>query len=786
MATFTPGDSGFTTLTDNLEALYVGYFGRAADQQGLTFWANAINSGQATLATVEAFFVLQPEAQAKYPFLASPSVATIDPFITTIYQDLFNRGPDASGLMFWHNYLAANINNSFAVGQFIGFVINGATGTDATTLTNKVTVADFNTSTFAAAGITSFNSSTPAGQASIKAIASVDSTAASVTAAQAAITQFAQNGNTTNVFLTTGVDNQTQGFAKDAAGTQPLNGFTANVSNITFNGTVGGGGTWTPGDQVTAASGTTGQSFNLVGTPATQGVIDITGVAGAKVLNIQTASISSAVNASGVPFQAFKGDFTATGPQGAWVGLAALNVTSGGNAAGADNVTVGSTAVTITDTLFAATTSQLTVIGGTVDTITENNSTHNNGGIVVTGISATTSVSVTQTEALNTTGHHGIVTITDAGFATKAAGTITTVVLDGLTGHNFSVPPHNVINDNALATLTVNNSDTNFSYDLNDHSKSGTISPANAMPTTDVGATLDINNNQATPTATTLTLSLDNNGLDPDGDGSPEDALLIHDTNSEITTLHLSVGPHGTFTHLVFEGLTTLDTATGGGKLIGFIDDEVAAAVNLNFSGLNGPNDIEVDRGATLNNDIYTLGNFGTDNGYFTSNEDNSQEFQVDNTNPGNVGTINFGSGAYEITIPSTHGTWNYVQTAANGTGLISGLSATPTMLAQWADFIHAHNGDTLLFKTDSVQSLDDQGTKTVTAGITASLATPAHTASFFRDGGGNTFVFDHADSNMTGITAADSLVEFENVTFTGLGAGHSSLAAGGLITLHS
>ena len=163
---------------------------------------------------------------------------------------------------------------------------------------------------------------------------------------------------TTNVFLTTGVDNATQGFSTSSTGSPLLNGFTATTSNTTFNGTVGGtGATWTAGDQVTAATGTTGQTFNLQGI-GTLGVNNVTSVGpGNKVSGIQTVNITASpttVAGTTVPGQAIQGDFTATGPEGEWVGLTALNVQSGGNSAGADLLTVGAAvAVTITDTLVS-------------------------------------------------------------------------------------------------------------------------------------------------------------------------------------------------------------------------------------------------------------------------------------------------------------------------------------------------------------------------------------------------------------------------------------------------
>ena len=208
-----------------------------------------------------------------------------------------------------------------------------------------------------------------------------------------------------------------------------------NQSNSTVNGALGGAGagsTWTPGDTITAAAGTTHQTFNIDGIGNTA-VIDPTTLAGNSVSGVETVNIISNTNVFGLPDQAFHSDFTATGTMTAtWAGLTTLNVTSGGNATGADVLTVDpTTAVNITDTLLTDTSSAMTVNGGSVITITENNLFNLNGGITVNGGTGTTSVSITQTES--GPGNDGIVTITDAnGASTDAAGTITTVLLDGL------------------------------------------------------------------------------------------------------------------------------------------------------------------------------------------------------------------------------------------------------------------------------------------------------------------------------------------------------------------
>lgn len=78
--------------------LYWAFFLRAPDLGGLTFWTNKLGSGT-TLAAVAAQFAKSSEFQAKY---GSKSNAE---FVTLIYQNIFDRDPDAGGLAFWTKQL---------------------------------------------------------------------------------------------------------------------------------------------------------------------------------------------------------------------------------------------------------------------------------------------------------------------------------------------------------------------------------------------------------------------------------------------------------------------------------------------------------------------------------------------------------------------------------------------------------------------------------------------------------------------------------------------------------
>ena len=141
------------TLTTDLqiEAIYIGYFGRAADSGGFKFWngpqglAGAEAAGQSVdvaMTNIANSFAPQAETASTYPQLASvtpplnPSsptdVAAVTTFVTAVYQNVFNR-PLAAGDTFWINQI---LSNATPLGAAVLGIMNGAIGVDATTLAN--------------------------------------------------------------------------------------------------------------------------------------------------------------------------------------------------------------------------------------------------------------------------------------------------------------------------------------------------------------------------------------------------------------------------------------------------------------------------------------------------------------------------------------------------------------------------------------------------------------------------------------------------------------------------
>jgi len=121
----------------DLSLVYVGYFNRAPDSEGLIYWASRMSDGM-SLKDISKSFFYQPETDNKYS-----SNLSISDFITNTYTYVLGRTPDAKGLTYWTTQLK---NGAIDRDSFVLSIINGArasTGstTDTQFLSNKSTVA---------------------------------------------------------------------------------------------------------------------------------------------------------------------------------------------------------------------------------------------------------------------------------------------------------------------------------------------------------------------------------------------------------------------------------------------------------------------------------------------------------------------------------------------------------------------------------------------------------------------------------------------------------------------
>jgi hypothetical protein len=170
-------------INDLITELYVGYYNRAPDPSGETYWVTQLAGGMSLSAIAQSYSV-QTESTALYPFLANPntsSTAAIDSFIAAIYQNLFGRAPDAAGQAYYVQQLQ---NGQNTVGGTIIAIESGAQGNDLLVLANKLTVGDYFDTQI-------FNNNVQFSQSvALAALAAVTSSASSITTAEALVNTY--------------------------------------------------------------------------------------------------------------------------------------------------------------------------------------------------------------------------------------------------------------------------------------------------------------------------------------------------------------------------------------------------------------------------------------------------------------------------------------------------------------------------------------------------------------------------------------------------------------------
>jgi len=265
-----------------VQKIYVAYYGRPADPAGLQYWAGQLAANGGNLTSIINAFGNSAESTALYAG-ASDSAK-----VTAIYQQLFNRAPDSAGLAFYTAELTAGRMTAASIALNVA---NGAQGTDATYLANKVTVG------------TAFTDALTVDSAA--AVAYTGTTA--TTAARSLITGVTTSAATTNVASTiTSI--------KSGGGAAAGQTFTLTTSADSFpltsgNDTVtGASGTLSSDDIVldtsltdndvftaTVANNSTAPRIQYVETVNINGVAAVTGVDLADSLGIDTLNLNTGV-----------------------------------------------------------------------------------------------------------------------------------------------------------------------------------------------------------------------------------------------------------------------------------------------------------------------------------------------------------------------------------------------------------------------------------------------------------------------------------------------------------
>lgn len=166
-----------TQFDTQLQQLYVAYFNRPADPDGLAFYAGHLTTGATTIAAISASFAASAEYRNEYSQNTNAGV------VTKVYENLFGHGPDAAGLAL---YTEALNNRTMTIDQMVTWISGGAQGSDKVAFDSKVAVAvAFTNAVNTPEEIAGYN--VAAAQTAAKAMLAGITTAAQATAAVAAI-----------------------------------------------------------------------------------------------------------------------------------------------------------------------------------------------------------------------------------------------------------------------------------------------------------------------------------------------------------------------------------------------------------------------------------------------------------------------------------------------------------------------------------------------------------------------------------------------------------------------
>ena len=127
---------GLASLTDEqeIQLVYVGLLGRAADRPGFNYWLDEINAGIMTIEDLR-FNIVNYQTE----YLTTLGQLSRYDLIAELYDNLFTRVPEPAG----HAYWATGGGASVAIDRLVLALMNGAGQSDTAALLNKAEVATY-------------------------------------------------------------------------------------------------------------------------------------------------------------------------------------------------------------------------------------------------------------------------------------------------------------------------------------------------------------------------------------------------------------------------------------------------------------------------------------------------------------------------------------------------------------------------------------------------------------------------------------------------------------------
>jgi len=462
-----PFDTHPTMATsDQVQSLYIAYFGRPADSEGLKYWTA---DSETPLTEIADGFAATAEYKSA---TAGQSDAQV---INSFYNNLFNRNAEVEGLNFWLNEIALGKTTVQEVGVVIGQeAVNASPANDDTScITNKFTAASQWTADTAATteGIIAYSGAEGIA-AGVSYMDSWGATAPTAEETQAAVDILVSDnstGDSLNLSIFQDVADST-GYTKLTGNTVlETSGFKLDATNQVVNAAAGTLGNPAAGQDILDDSSTSDADVLNVSLNANNLTA---GASGATLVNIETVNFEVTNYGVGTVTQALNINGTKT-------------FSASGNLAAAGNLTlagsVGSTAInvsglTLTGTNTTAQTS-LTTVGSTTVTGfvgTDSVTTGGDGDTINLGAGD---------NLVNVAGNHTATVVHDttvAGTVVVAAnGTDTVTLTASVVGAT--------VNSGAAVNTTVNASTSSAAVALNGDGGNDTLTGGSGADTVTTG-----------------------------------------------------------------------------------------------------------------------------------------------------------------------------------------------------------------------------------------------------------------------------------------------------------
>jgi hypothetical protein len=119
----------YSDYYDTVQEVYLAYYGRTADLDGLAYWSARLEQVDGALGEIIEAFASSEEAQERYGNLSDTDK------ITAIYQSLYERDPDPEGLAFYRDQLE---QGEMTQASIMLNVLDGSTGSDLARINGMV------------------------------------------------------------------------------------------------------------------------------------------------------------------------------------------------------------------------------------------------------------------------------------------------------------------------------------------------------------------------------------------------------------------------------------------------------------------------------------------------------------------------------------------------------------------------------------------------------------------------------------------------------------------------